>query len=248
MTAEDLPETVRRDLDAIDAALAGEPAAPDQIDRTADRIVSVADRVGGFVVSSNVTSTDGADTEGGGDFLLRVPSARLQEAVALLSRIGHVRERRQTVDDITREKVSATDRLQEARAERRALLRRLAAATTDEQAAAIRARLRGVNRRISLAGAALKRVDNRARFSNIAVSLVGDRSVGGSAAAGDDDGWTPGDAARDALRVLEVAAGVLLIGLAVAIPLALVVGVGVAASRWAARRGRERALDGLDAV
>jgi len=45
-----------------------------------------------------------------------------------------------------------------------------------------------------------------------------------------------------------VIAGVLLIALAVALPLALVVAAGVAASRWAARRGRERALDGLDAV
>ena len=60
----------------------------------------------------------------------------------------------------------------------------------------------------------------------------------------EDDGvWSPGDAAQDALRVLEVIAGVALIALAVLLPLAVVV-IGLwLAARWGSRRGRERALD-----
>jgi hypothetical protein len=55
--------------------------------------------------------------------------------------------------------------------------------------------------------------------------------------------WSPGDAARDALRVLEVMAGVAVIALAIAVPLALL-GLAVAfAARSLRRRERERALD-----
>ena len=54
--------------------------------------------------------------------------------------------------------------------------------------------------------------------------------------------WTPGDAAGDALRVLEVAAGVLLIGLAVTLPLALLGGGAALVARSTRRRRRESAL------
>jgi Domain of unknown function (DUF4349) len=217
-------------------------APPKAVADTADRIVAVADRLGGFVVSSSVTATEGPG--GGGEFVLRVPASRLQEALAQLSRIGHVRERRQEAVDITAEHTSAADRLAEARAVRRSLLRRLARATTDAETASLRAQLREVDRRIALDKAALRRVDNRARYANVAVSLVADPSAG-SITPDDDSSWTPGDAARDALRVLEVAAGVLLIALAVALPLGIVLVLVVVAVRISARRGRERALDAV---
>jgi hypothetical protein len=56
------------------------------------------------------------------------------------------------------------------------------------------------------------------------------------------DGWTPADAARDALRVLEVAAGVILIGLAAGIPLALLLGAAALGARATRRHRREQAL------
>ena len=223
-------------------------APPGQVADTADRIVAVADRLGGFVVSSTVTATSGSESAsggGGGEFVLRVPTARLQDALAQLSRIGHVRERRQDADDITREHTSATDRLQEARAERTSLLRRLAKAVTDDETASLRAQLRAVNSRISLAKTTLGRVDNRARYANVAVSLIGDPNAGSVGPKKDDGGWSPGDAAHDALRVLEVVAGVALIVLAVALPLGVLAILAVLLGRIATRRGRERALDAV---
>ena len=72
-------------------------------------------------------------------------------------------------------------------------------------------------------------------------ALLAERGI---AAGGEDDGaWTPGDAARDALRVLEVAAGVALVVLALAVPLALLAALAMVSARWATRRRRERALD-----
>jgi hypothetical protein len=218
-------------------------ARPRDISDTADRIVAVADRLDGFVVSSTVTATNGDG--GGGEFVLRVPSDRLQEALAQLSRIGNVRERRQDTTDITREHTSAADRLQEARAERTSLLKRLAKATTDDQTASLRAQLREVDRRIAAAKTALSRVDNRARYANVAVSLVADRHAGGATTGKDDSSWSPGDAAHDALRVLEVAAGVLLIAAAIALPLGLLGALALVLARLSLRRSRERALDAV---
>ena len=55
-------------------------------------------------------------------------------------------------------------------------------------------------------------------------------ATGGSA-------WTPGDALHDAGRVLEVAAGVALIALAVAVPVGLLGAAAWAAVRLLARAG-----------
>jgi hypothetical protein len=216
-------------------------APPARIDEAARRIADVADQLGGFVVTSSVTSSGPSS---GGQFVLRVPTARLQDALVQLSRIGHVRERRQDVTDITAERTSARARLAEARAERTSLLRRLAAATTDAEVLALRAELRDVNRRISLNRAALSRVDNRARYANVAVSLIAEHG-GATGKPGGGNGWGPGDALHAAGRVLEVAAGVLLVALAAAVPLGLVAALAVLAARAARRRARERALDAV---
>jgi hypothetical protein len=214
---------------------------PDKVDDVSSRIMAVADRLGGFVVSSSVNTTDDG---GGGNFLLRVPTAKLQEALTELSALAHVRGRTQQAEDITAPFVSARSRLQQAQAERRSLLRRLELATTDAQVEALKAQLGSVDRRIALARRALARVNNRAAYANVSVTLTASGKAGAGAGGGAGH-WTPGDAARDALRVLEVAAGVLLVGLAAGIPLALVIAAGVAAARWSTRRARERALDAV---
>ena len=205
-----------------------------ELDRVADGVVRVTDAAGGFVASSTVSSGDG------GTFDLRVPTTRLQRTLADLSRLAHVRERSQSSRDITAQSVSARERLEDARGERRALLRQLERSDSLDEAARLRARLRAVSRQIASAKASVRRVDNRAAYANVTVGLVVDRSSG--AAAGDGS-WTPGDALRDAVRVLEVAAGVALIAVAVALPLALLALFGGLAARIAGRRRRERALD-----
>jgi hypothetical protein len=212
-------------------------ARPRQIEAVAAGILRVTDTVGGFVASSTVAS--GGDS--GGTFELRIPNARLDKALADLSRLAKVRSRSQSSRDITAETVSARERLREVRREREGLLRALANATTINETDAVKARLRSVNREIAAARASLRRVVNRANYANVSVELVAER--GGGAVPLDDGRWTPADAARDAVRVLEVAAGIGVIVLALLLPLGLIGGLAVAAGRVAGRRRRERALD-----
>jgi Domain of unknown function (DUF4349) len=212
-------------------------APPREIDRAAAEILRVTDDLGGYVVSSSVSSNSS------GQFELRVPERRLQTALSRLSRVAKVRERTQNAQDITGAVVSVSGRLKEARTERRSLLRQLAKATTPNQTASIRARLRLVSGEIAGYKRDLSRVKSRASRSTIAVTLLADRK----AAAGHDgdSGWTPGDALDDATRILEVTAGVLLVAFALLLPLGLVGLLVWLAARQAAQRRRERALDAV---
>jgi hypothetical protein len=203
-----------------------------EIDRVATQVSEVTAQLGGFVASSSISSNQG------GSLLLRVPSDRLDTAIQRLSRLGRVRELSRRTVDITSAVVSARERLRDARTERKALLEQLAEADTVNETESIRERLAIVSREIAAARRSLRRVNNRANFADVSVALVASRGS-------DEDGgaWTPGDAFDDALRVLEVAAGVALVAAAVLLPLALIWLLAWLARRGISRRRRERALD-----
>jgi hypothetical protein len=224
----------RADRRKVERAVVMTLAAPRrQIDKVATEIGDVTSDVGGFVRRSRVSSNSG------GDLQLRVPSNRLNTAVQRLSKLAKVRNLSRSAEDITRAVVSARDRLRDAKAEREALLKQLANATTLNETESIRARLDIVSQEIAAARNALSRVNNRANFANVSVSLVT------TSGAEDDEGgaWTPGDAWHDALRLLEVIAGVLVIAAAIAIPLLVAWLLGWLGRRGVTRRRRERALD-----
>jgi hypothetical protein len=217
-------------------------AAGKDVGDVGDRIIGVADQVGGFVVSSNVRATDG--TGGGGDFVLRVPVTRLDDALARLSRLAHVSERTQGSQDITAERNYAREHLQEAVAERKSLLLQLAKATTTSEVESLKAQLRDVSNAIQNYRTSLAKVVRRARFAQVSVTLTAKpkHEVVGPA---EDGKWTPADAIRDAGRVLEVAAGVVVVVGSVLLPLALLALLALGAQRLAGRRGRERMLDAV---
>jgi hypothetical protein len=244
LAAPTVTDTARDGRRKVERSASLELAAPPrEIDAVAAGILRVTDDLGGFVRSSSVSSTtDG----GGGTFELRIPTARLNRALAELSRLARVRSRTQSSQDITSAFVSARDRIEDAQAERRALLRALGRAVTVNETASIRARLRIVNEEIASAKAELQRAQNRANYSTVVVNLVGDPDLDSSDPNAEDDGsWTPGDALKDAGRILEVAAGVALIALAIGLPIALIALLTAVAARQVTRRRRERALDAV---
>jgi hypothetical protein len=210
---------------------------PRAIDGAAAKVIAVADDLGGYVASSQITSGEG------GTFELRVPERRLQRALERLSAIGKVRNRTQAAQDITGSVVSVRSRLRDARTERESLLKQLAKATTTNETTSIRARLRIVSRQIAAAKSDLRSVKRRASTSSVSVTLEADKDAG--ATAGGNDDWSPGDALKDAGRVLEVTASVLLVAGAVALPLGLIALLVWLAARQASHRRRERALDAV---
>ena len=201
----------------------------------ADGAIRVTDRHGGFVLTSSVSV--GRGSEAGATLDLRIPSARLQPALADLSELAHVRARTQEARDITAAFTSPRRRLSDALAERRGLLRQLARAVTPNETAAVRARLRAVNRRIDRAQAELRRLRDRVSFAAVSVAIEP------GAGSGDGGGWTLGDAVDDALGVLRALLGAALVALAVLVPAGLLGGAGWLAYRGWVRRRRESALE-----
>ncbi|MEA2149293.1 MAG: hypothetical protein QOD69_1123 [Solirubrobacteraceae bacterium] len=211
-----------------------------KVESTSDDVIRTVDHFGGIVASSSISSDAGAGAEA--TFDLRVPTARLDAALAALSRLGHVTHRTQDLRDITSSFTSVQDRLVDARAERRGLLRALARATTQAQIDSLKARLRDARSAISRLDGDLAALRRRADLSTVSLTIHGAAHEGGGGAPS-GGGWSPGDAAHDALRVLEVMVGVALVALAIAVPLGLLCLAIALGARSFRRRGRERALD-----
>ena len=102
------------------------------------------------------------------------PRPRLQPALRDLSRLGDVRSRSQSGEDVTSQIVSAADRLQAARAQRRGLLRRLEAADSDTEVEALSAQLDANAREISGLRASLRAQRARANYATVSVTLEAD--------------------------------------------------------------------------
>ena len=207
------------------------------VQRTADGIVRATQAAGGYVQLSQVRT---ADRNAGATFVLRVPTAKLDDALASLSKLGHVRAMEQSANDITGQYDSAQSRLADARAERRGLLRALGRATTAQEIASLKARIADNRSALNRLQSEFNAVRRRANYATIQVDVTGRARTQPVTPGGS---WSPGDAARDALRVLEVAAGVALIGLAVLIPLAVLGTAGGLAAGALRRRRREAALN-----
>jgi hypothetical protein len=212
-------------------------ARADRFDSVTDGVVHATQQAGGFVADSRIRREDGRGTA---TFVLRIPAARLDTAIAGLSRLAHVRAIEQGATDLTGATDGTAARLRDARTRRRALVAALATAS-GARAARLRGRLADARARERSLDRALRALRARTAYATVDVTVTAPRRQGAAPAA--KGRWTPADAWRDARRALEVGAGVLILVLAVVLPLALVGGLGAAAAGAVRRRRREAALD-----
>jgi len=214
-------------------------AAPeDRLDGVADGIVRLTDRFHGFVLRSSLST--GAEGTTGGDFELRIPAERLQAALGELSKLGEVRARTQSGQDVTPTFVSATERLQAARAERRSLLRRLERAPTDSAADSIRRRLDLKAGEIRGLRGELRELRTRTDYAAVSVAL---QAKGGeSGISSPDSGEGLEGALDDALRSLGDSLEIAIRVLGVLLPLGLLAAALGLGARAVRRRRREAAL------
>jgi Domain of unknown function (DUF4349) len=209
-------------------------AIPDEVQTVADRVSRLAVSEGGFVQSSHVNE---GEKTGEASLTLNVPSAKLSAALASLGQLAPVRAESQSLQDITNTYDEDRQRLNEATAERRALLRALAQASTEGEIDSLRARLAQNGGTLARARATLGTVAKQASTAEVEVTVVGDKSVG-------SEGLTLHRGLHDAVRVLTVTLVILLIAAAVLVPLGLLaIALATAKRAWLQHR-RERVLDG----
>jgi hypothetical protein len=214
-----------------------------RIDAVSQELFDVIGQENGIVKSSNITASS---ANGYAYFSLSIPSGNLSDALTRLStlRYAKVVSRTDATQDVNNQYLSDVRRLADARALRTSLLKQLAAATTTEQVASLTARIHDAEASISSDEATLRGLQHQISYSSLTVEInAAPRPVPLGHSSHSSGGFTLGNAAHDALRVLTVAAGVALIVVAALIPLGLLVALGVWIGYWIRRRRREQALD-----
>jgi len=209
-------------------------AAPENVQETAERVARLTVSDGGFVQSSHVQVQQTAASEASLD--LSLPSAKLSAALASLGQLAPVRAESQSLQDITNAYDAARQRLGDATAERAALLRALAGASTEGRIDSLRERISQNRSAIAQAQSTLQAISRHASTAEVEVTVLGDARTG-------NEGLTLHRGLHDAGRVLVVTLVILLIAAAMLVPLALLVAVLLTGGRTWRRYQRERVLD-----
>lgn len=226
--------TDSRDIErSAQIVLATDPA---EVRAGAAKVFDAVHAADGIVLDSSIRDGDAGRT--GASFDLLIPSGRLDDALVAFSSIAEVRSRHETTQDITAPTVSVGERLQDTQAKIEGLLAQLAGAETSGERAAVEAQLRAERRRSAFLRARLNTLQRRANFSRVSLRI----ETGAAATVGADGSWGVSDALGDASRILAVAAGVTVVGLAILVPLALILLLAWLAHHWWLRVSRKRAL------
>jgi Domain of unknown function (DUF4349) len=212
-------------------------AQPNEFGAPTKEVFAVVHAANGIVLSSSIH-----DRAGGGEasarFALLIPSAKLGDTLASLSRIAEVRSRHESTLDITAPTVSVGELLEDSEARIDGLLAQLASAESDGERAAVEAELRRERSRAAALRSRLDRLRQRAQYARVSLRIESGNATGGT----DAGRWGVGDALDDAGRILATAAAVAVVALAIVAPLALIVLLAWLANRAWVHRRRERAL------
>jgi Domain of unknown function (DUF4349) len=213
-----------------------------RIDAVSQELFNVVAFNNGIVKGSQITA---AGSSSYANFQLSIPSGNLAQAMTSLStmRYAHVVARTDATQDVNGQYNATVARLADAKALHTALLKQLAAATTETQITSLQAQIKDAEATISAAQAALGSLEHRINYSAVQVQINSQPIVPVVSTSGSSHGFTLGTAWHDAIRVLTVVAGISLIALAVLIPLGLLAAVIVWIAYWIRRRRREAALD-----
>ncbi|HEX2346441.1 MAG TPA: DUF4349 domain-containing protein [Gaiellaceae bacterium] len=207
----------------VSATLTVEVADADAVSRAAQDALDLTRRLGGHVVNASVATGD----EGSASLTVRVPVAKVQEAIVGLSRLGSIVAQQVTIDDLQ----ETLDRLQRRQLSLRSqialIVANLDSGTLDAETQArlearlktLRAELRGIRSGISVTNA-------EARMSTIQLTVVTPGAFGAVAPPARLDRTID-----EALNVLAWEAVIVLAVLIVLAPFAL-----VAFAAWLGRR------------
>jgi Domain of unknown function (DUF4349) len=226
-------DAARRDVErSARLVLATEPS---EVRSAAARVFETVQAHDGIVLRSSIAAGDRAEASAVFDLL--IPSGNLGDALAGFSEIAAVRSRSESTGDVTGRTTGLEERLRDSRARIASLLAELAITDTETGRNAVEAQLRSERGRLAAMRSALQGLERRVNLSRVSL-----RIEGGSPGVGDGGSWGVSDALDDAGRILAIAAGVTLIGLAFFVPVALLALLTYLARRIWIQRSRDQAL------
>lgn len=209
-----------------DIALEAEDVA-----RTADRAVAVAEGAGGFAADDRRTAGD----EPSADLVLRVPAPRYSASLQAVAELGHVIEQSASADDVTDQVVDLEGRTATARASVERLRGFIDRAATVQDIATLEGELARREAELESLEGRLAVLDDQVQLSTITVSI----DEPGQSPTGDDaTGFVGG--LRRGWDALQTVTGAALVVIGAALPFLAVAVAGLAAWRLVDRRARAR--------
>jgi hypothetical protein len=133
------------------------------------RVIDAASRVGGTVIASQTRTDDDGVTSG--SVTVRVPVGAFEDLLVSVGRIGAVRQRDITAQDVTTEYVDLESRLRHLQAQERFYLGLLDRAQAVGDAIAVQQQLSGIQQQIEQVKGRIQYLDARTTFSTLTVEL-----------------------------------------------------------------------------
>jgi hypothetical protein len=199
-------------------------------DDKVDEAHAIVDSYGGFVVNSS--ASQGSDERlVEGSFDLRIPAESYDDALSRLRQLGKVEALEESGQDVSQEFVDLNARIRQLRAVEAQLLELLQRANDVPAALAVQNQLSQVQLDLEQARGRLQYLDDRVSYATISLVM---REVG--AVAPKDDGFSIVDAWATAGSAFLAVVGWIFIGIAVAAPVLVLLGLGLLAGRALRKR------------
>lgn len=207
-----------------------------------EQALLLADRYGGYVISSSASASGEEGTMQSGVIALRVPAISFDKALADASRLGTVKNRQIQTQDVTEEYVDLQARITNAEAQVKALRDLLVQAKTVEEILQVQQYLAMAQGDLESLRGRLSYLQEHTSFSTLAITIY--ESGVTVTPAGE---WGIVRAFEDALRNLVDAVNAIIRGLGVLIPVVIVLVIIAAIvyliwRRFSRRRRREQAM------
>jgi hypothetical protein len=204
-----------------------------------DQALLLADRYGGYVVSSGSQASGEKGTMQSGTIAVRVPAVSSSRALGDAAKLGEVKNRQIQTQDVTEEYVDLQARITNSQAHVKALLDLLARAKTVDEILQVQQVLAQAQQQLEELQGRLRYLDEHTSYSTITMTIYETGVV-----VTPPGEWGVTKAFNDALHNLVDAVNAIVRGLGVLIPVLVVLGIiaYIVYRIWrgAVRRRRER--------
>ena len=197
------------------------------------RAEAIAERIGGYIGSSNVRDVDGRRQA---TVTLRIPSAQLAEALVALRAVGdRVTEESQSTQDVTDQYTDVQSNIRNLQASETRILSLMDKATTIEQILTLERELTNVRGQIERLQGRQRVLENQADMATVSLQITEPVSV-------PRENWAPGEAFAQALGALTYVGQRLLVLAIWLVVFAPLYGIPLLGAAWWLRRQRPNRL------
>ena len=204
-----------------------------------DQAILLADRYGGYLVSSTSYAGGEDDSMRSGTVAVRIPSSSFNRALSDASKLGTLKNQSLTSQDVTEEYVDLEARIKNAEANVQSLVALLQKAQTVDEILYVRSVLISAQDSLESLKGRMRYLEEHTSYSTISLTIYETGVEVASAEA-----WGFVDALKDGLRNLVKAFNAIVRGLGILVPVLIVLGIIAyivyRIVRAISRRNRER--------